>query len=372
MCRKLFLSTLLVGALLFGATECRGQTLHALVVGDQSEWAHWGKFLPNIQMDMLQMSLALGNNVPENRLEMRMATIESPEDGSPAAILGALDSLRPSPRDTLLLYYTGHGGLDDQGHFLALEKGNLYREELKQRMLAKQARLTVLLTDCCNTRSDGFQSAFPYAPPQPPDRPTPVFQALFFDPQGWVDINACSPSESAQFFVEKDGALHRGSLFTRSLTDYLDRRRDVRVGWEELLRDVSVSVLVAFRRDYPDGVPLAKGPGRQAAQTVYAAAYPGMPENRGPRTGMQIRDHGGQGVLITRIEPGSPGSKVYDLAARRYTSLQTNQIIRTANGHAVQGAADFVELAKTSPQVMRLEVGHPQRGWKEYLMRLKY
>jgi hypothetical protein len=372
MLRKSISIALLIGGCLCAVSESRAQKFHALLVGDQSEWAHWGKFLPNIQMDLLQMSLVLGNNVPESQLEMRMVTIESPEDGSPAALLSAVDSLRPSRRDTILFYYTGHGGLDDRGHHLAMERGNLYRAELKQRLLAKQARLTVLLTDCCNVRSDGFLSAFPYAPPQPPNRPTPVFQALFFDPQGVIDINASSPGESAQFFQEKDGNLHRGSLFTRSLTDYLDRRRDVRVSWDELLRDVSMTVHVAFRRNYPDGVAVAKGPGRQNAQTVFAAAYPGMPENRGPRTGMQIRDHGGQGVLIAGIEAGSPGTKAFDLATRRYASLQVNQIIRTANGQPVQGAASFVELVKTSPQVMRLEVGHPQRGWKEYLVRLKY
>ncbi len=371
MSRKWFLpAACLIGLLI--APGVQAQKLHAVVVGDESDWAHWGEYLPNIQMDMTQIWVTLTNNVPESQLNLLTVTIESPEDGDPAQILAALDELRPAANDTLLFYFTGHGGLDDQGSYLSLEKGKLYRDTVQRRMAEKGARLTVMLTDCCNVRGDGKLEMAAAPAPEEPERVTPAFRALFFEPEGTVDVNACSPGESAQFFLKKDDEMYRGSLFTRSLVDYLDRRRTERFSWDELLRDVSVVVHVEFGRNYPDGVPMAKGPGRQSGQNVYAASYPGMPKNSGPRAGLIVRDSGGQGALIIRVDPDSPSTKVFDLKTRRYTSLQPQQVIRTANGRAVKGAAEFIEMTKGSPQVMRIEAGTARRGWREYLIRLKY
>jgi hypothetical protein len=301
-------------------------------------------------------------------------TITSSEGGDPDRILAALDELRPAANDTVFFYFTGHGGLDDQGSYLSLEKGKLYRDTIQRRMSDKGARLTVMLTDCCNTRGDGKGIAAIKLVSDPPKQVTPAFRALFFEPKGSVDVNACSPGESAQFFLqlEKDGERYRGSLFTRSLVDYLDRRRTERLTWDELLRDVSVTVHVEFGRNYPDGVPMAKGPGRQNGQNVYAVSYPGMPKNSGPRAGLIVRDFDGQGALIIRVDPDSPSTKVFDLKAQQYTSLQPQQVIRTANGRAVKGAAEFIEITKGSPQVMRIEAGTSRQGWREYLIRLKY
>lgn len=358
------------------APDVYAQKLHALVVGDESPWAHWGEFLPNIQIDMTQIWIALTNNVPDRQLNMLTVTIESPEDGHPDRILAALDELRPASDDTLLFYFTGHGGLDDQGSYLALEQGKLYRDTILGRMTRKGARLSVLLTDCCNARGDGKISLYAAPAPEEPEKVTPAFRTLFFEPEGTVDVNACSPGETAQFFVLGDGESfrdkYRGSLFTRSLTDYLERRRSDRLSWDELLREVSVTVHVEFGRNYPGGVPMAKGTGRQTGQNVYAASYPGRPDNRGPRAGLIVRDTDGRGALIVRVDPGSPSTKVFDLQARRYTTLQPQQVIRTANGRAVQGATDFIEITKGSPQVMRIEAGTSRRGWREYLIRLKY
>ena len=42
-----------------------------------------------------------------------------------------------------------------------------------------------------------------------------------------------------------------------------------------------------------DGVPMAKGGGQQNSQSVFAATYPGMPKNSGPRAGLIVRDTDG-------------------------------------------------------------------------------
>ncbi len=49
---------------------------------------------------------------------------------------------------------------------------------------------------------------------------SPLFQSLFIDPKGVVDVNACGPSESAFFLPppKQDGDRY-GSLFTTALTE---------------------------------------------------------------------------------------------------------------------------------------------------------
>ena len=283
MSRRWFLpAACLIGLLM--APGVQAQKLHAVVVGDESEWAHWGEFLPNIQMDMTQIWVTLTNNVPESQLNMLTVTIESPEDGDPAQILAALDELRPAANDTLLFYFTGHGGLDDQGSYLSLEKGKLYRDTVQRRMADKGDRLTVMLTDCCNVRGDGQLSHHIACGARRTRKGHAGFSGVVLRAGRHCRRQCLFARREHQFFLKKDDEMYRGSLFTRSLVDYLDRRRTERLSWDELLRDVSVVVHVEFGRNYPDGVPMAKGPGRQSGQNVYAASYPGMPKTSGPRT----------------------------------------------------------------------------------------
>ena len=368
------LSILLLASItcFLSTTPAHAQQLHAILVSDQSEWAHWGEHLPSIQMDMLHMVMTLEENIPRGQLDLHRLDIEL-EPGSPDQLLAVLEQVKVRPQDTLLLYFTGHGGADDQGHYLDLEKGKLYRAELRKKMLGKGARLSAIITDCCNVRGDKFAYFAPAFDSKRPRAVTSLFQSLFFEPSGIVDINGSSPSEGAFFFIEKDELdLPQGSLFSRSLTKYWEKNSGKSLTWNEVLRQVSFDVHEAFRRNYPKGAGEGKGNNRQQVQSVYAISYPGMPEQKGPRTGVTVRDHAGTGALITEVRPDFPGAQVFDLGSRQYVSLQKDQVIVAANGRPVVNVKDFVENVKESPQVMRLKISDPKRGEKEYLMRLRY
>jgi len=196
---------------------------------------------------------------------------------------------------------------------------------VKQTMQSKNARLNVLLSDCCNVRGDGFAYMAPAIDDRSPSRPVPLFDSLLLKPSGWVDLNASSPGEAA-FFKSRptadedpfgDPTYMPGSLFTTALTDFFHERRGLPLGWSDLLREVSVDVHLAFRANYPQGAAAAKGLPVQTAQHVYAFQHPGMPEKSGPRTGLIVRDRNGHGALIVRVTNDSPGSRVYDVANRR-------------------------------------------------------
>ena len=136
-------------------SPAQAQRLHAVVCGDSSDWAGWGKYAPNIGIDMVWMYSILHRNVPRRLLEYHSLPMETDQASSPQFIMQQLDEVQPGPHDTLLFYFTGHGAADDRGHYLSLAQGPLYRSDLLRQLQAKGARLTVLLTDCCNTRSDG-------------------------------------------------------------------------------------------------------------------------------------------------------------------------------------------------------------------------
>ena len=364
----MFAATCLVFAAPAGA-----QKLHVLVVSDQSEWAHWGEHLPNIIMDVVHLSAVLENNVPTRQLDLQSMPIEM-QPGSPGDILNQLKGFRVGTDDTLMFYFTGHGEVDDKGHYLNLEMGKLYRSRIMETMLGKHPRLAVLITDCCNVRGDKFAYMAPNVQTQPPQTVAPLFQTLFFDPKGVVDINSSSPGESAFFFTLKDEfELPQGSLFTRTFSKYLEKHRQQTASWDNLLTTLSFQVHQAFRENYPAGVKSSvKGRIKQEGQTVYAIAYPGMPDKKGPRTGITVRDHAGTGALIIDVLPRYPGAHVFDIAENRYASLKPDQVILKANGKEVPAAKDFDEIAKTSPQVLRLTIDDPQLGNRDYLMRLRY
>lgn len=346
--------------------------VYALVIGDATPAAHWGKLLPNITLDILAIQVALWDNLPKDQLELITLTLEEDADARPANILAGLERLKPGENDTLLVYFTGHGAVDDHGHFFSLAGGKLYREDLKREMLSRKARLTVLISDCCNVRSDGMSYIAPAPLLKRPSLVSPAFASLLLKPQGLVDLNGSSPGESSFFTPEdRQGGGLPGSLFTKALVEYLRTHQKHSPKWNDLLVDVGNKVHIAFRAGYPQGASIAKGNVVQHDQTVYAIAYPEMPEKQGPRTGVKVRDQEGTGAWIFEVDPQSPAARVYDLTSRKYVSLQPGQLITVANGHRVTGAADLATLVKASPQILRFSASD-SRGEREYLMRLRY
>jgi hypothetical protein len=78
-------------------------------------------------------------------------------------ILAYYENLQTGPTETLVFYYSGHGGYHlSKGHFLALHWGKLYRSALLAAMKKQQPRLVVVLTDCCANLAGGAR------PDEPP------------------------------------------------------------------------------------------------------------------------------------------------------------------------------------------------------------
>ncbi|MGC3972543.1 MAG: caspase family protein [Pirellulales bacterium] len=370
--RMLFLFGCVASAALFAGSSAHAQKIHAIVVADMSPAARWGNFAPNLEKDCNRVDYLLMENVPFDDLVSYPVYMPTDELSHPDEVVRAIEELKPEANDSILFYYTGHGGLDDRGAFFDLAGGDLYRSEVLGLLKAKGARLVVMLTDCCAARNDRQIQTFPRNPaPDVPETYTPLFKSLFVDARGVVDVNSCGPSESA-FFLPKNEDGHQGSIFTATLDHWMRKHRNRPTTWDELLGDVALQTHVAFRENYPNGVAFsAKGNVVQRQQNVYAKDYPGKPLEKGPRAGIAVRDDASGTPRIVEIVPGSPAEKAYDLVGERYLAVSNGARIVSMNGRAIKSAEEFTAAMQESPQILRLTID-AGRGSRELLVRLRY
>lgn len=348
------------------------EKIHALVIADISPAAGWGIYQPNVQFDVVHMNGFFEQNAPEDQLSLESRVLDENEIATPSFILESLDELKPAANDTVVLYYSGHGGVDDRGSYFELAGGKLYRDEVRTRLKAKNARLAVLLSDCCNSRSDGRAQTAPRAIFRRPETFTPLFQSLFIRPSGFVDVTASAPGQSAFFTpVRRDSDEIPGSLFTKALASWAEEHAQREASWDELVNEVGIEVHQAFRAAYPQGATFAKGAAVQTDQDVFAKEYPGMPPERGPRVGIAVRDDDGA-VKIVEVVPASPAGRAYSLESETYVSLVTGGRITEVNGARISNSGEFSAAVVQSPQILRLTIAAPGADPQEFLVRMRY
>lgn len=355
-------------------TEAHAQKLHAVLVADVSPAARWGVYEPNLIDDILHMQDMVERGTPVSRLAATQHFLEKDEDARPQTVLTAIEELRANRNDTILIYYTGHGGIDDRGSYFHMAGGKLYRQQVIEAAKEHGTRLVVLLSDCCNARDDGLAQFAPRAGRFEREDYSPLFQSLFVEPKGVVDVNACGPGESAFFLPPpKQEGDEIGSLFTTSLWRWAKEKSDERSSWDELLGDVGVRVHLMFREAYPGGIAVAKGAAMQMDQNIFARDYPGMPQNKGVRLGLAVRDTaGGSGATIVDVVEGSPATKAYDIENESYVAIAKGKRITAMNGRPIASPKEFEDAIKSSPQIMRLTIEGADRTGRDYLVRLSY
>lgn len=343
-----------------------GQRIHALIVADASPSCGWGRFGTYVRTDALQMTGFFKTHIPKNQLVLDSIVFLADAEASPESVRAALAKLRPEPNDTVVFYYTGHGGLDDRGSHFLMNGGKLYRDEVRAALQHMKPRLTVLLTDCCNSRSDGiaigYRDAF-----KSPEVISPLCHSLLIEPSGLVDVNSSAPGESA-FFSEE----HKGSIFTQTAMQWFKERREQKVTWSSFMDDVSIRVNLLFRERFPQGASIAKGSAIQGDQNVYAYDYIGRPPERELRAGLVVRDYPQGGALILEVKADSPAASAYELTTQSYVALPTQSVVKTINGRTISGAKDFLQAIDESPQIMRLSIVEGEKPAREFLVRMRY
>lgn len=159
------------------------------------------------------------------------------------SILDAVEAMEVAARDTVFCVYCGHGAFDparatpddpSRGHHFQIRpSGDLMRKDLSDALMAKGARLTVLISDTCNIED----IARPALPMVAEERTVMVmglapFEQLLFNYRGVVDI---SGTDFGQYGFCQPGY---GAWFSAATVPVIELQSDWRNGFEQIRRVV--------------------------------------------------------------------------------------------------------------------------------------
>lgn len=187
---------------------------------------------PSCEMDRIHMRSMLTSFVREASWGIRLNLVElagrgATRDGFQAAFEGIVRQVGAS--DTVMVYFTGHGVLDQNTRRPFLFSGDakfMDRTELAERMKALRCKLRILLTDCCSN----------YVPVEVVEGDEEVkgegpLRSLLLGHTGFTDLTAASAGQQAW-------ATNQGGYFTNNLTS--DMIRHAR--WEQVYEQTRARV----------------------------------------------------------------------------------------------------------------------------------
>ena len=369
-----------------GFSAARGQTIHLINVADTND----AKVGVSCEEDMGNVAQVFFFGFPERMLK---ETRLSADEVSVENIMKAVAAAPVRANDTLVLFWSGHGGFDVQRkeHFLQMPGGGLlFRSTLLGALKKKEARLTVLMTDSCANFVDTTANLQQLAPASPdPNRGVaPLFDELFIKSRGVVDINAAAPGEFAlglrcgglfgvllasSAFYEEPPANSRQPI-NEYMVGYLWANLERRATWQQMIGKMQPVAQKLFVRINPDGIEHPGGR-RQTTQTITALTLPqeAKADSRGSRFGVPAVENGGDGVRVTGVYRGYPGTRVVVVNTGDVLTLQAGDVIVEINGQTIRGMADYIAAVQGSPQTMDLIVRNVNNGQKLQLRtKLRY
>lgn len=255
--------------MLSAAPASAQQRLVAILVADTTSQ----DIKDDMTSNLYRLNASLRQNLPEAQLSV---TILSKADYSRRKIFETITNAEVASGDALFFFYCGHGYYQPGvGSFFTPPADNgarLFFKDIQESLKAKNARMTVSILDSCSVIPGGVNSAPGPADPRRPDRPSPLFERLFFSSTGSFHINSSRPGEYAVCrSVAGNNGIANGSLFTSHLSGMLGNRNSEK-NWSDIYRETKDAVDRDFRRFYREGV-ITLGDGSritQRTQTVWA------------------------------------------------------------------------------------------------------
>ena len=352
----------LVFALVFPLTLYAAEPMiHVVIAADGR-----AGFGTNLVTDYKNMERLFRENIPQSRLNLILMEMD---EIMPNTILQTINRIELGAEDALVFYYSGRAANDagNGGQFFQLrsETGKaveLHRRTLLATLKGKKARLTVLLTDCCNLEQESSGESedenMSKSVPQLPEKVTPIFEALFLKPEGTVDMTSSKRGEAS--FVDATGK-KRGSCFTWPLVALFEKHRNNdSMIWEEFTTELAEDVKKAFLDSHPEGFkfsPPLNGIAQQMTQTIEIyGTLPGVapvPLVEGPRFGVRaVTLHGG-GVRITQVLPDGPGDRA---------GFEVGDVILEINGKPIHNEQDYSKAIDDSPKKISAKVINVKDG----------
>jgi hypothetical protein len=326
----------------------------------------------SVRADLATMTALLNDAFADHKDRLVLTTL-SGKDVTREAVLNYYRDLKPDPSETLLFYFSGHGGTERQrGHYLNVYPASqseqtepvLLRDEVRVAMQAKSPRLIVLLTDACGSWSD-------FKPEERPAAFRPqweTIQALLLRPRGVVDINSASEGEFAI-------GLEQGGFFTMTLASLLrtpfkelDANKDGFLQWQELLPALQEGTQQKFgdyraiwKNQVEDRIKKAVTVNEKSAaeqekklidgqelQTVRVFSLPPL-----ARFGATVLDTGGKGARVAQVQDYTPAARA---------GFKAGDVILKIGDRAITGPDDFYDAVAKSRGTVKVEYRRLKRG----------
>lgn len=174
------------------------------------------------------------------------------DDVNASNILQSVDRLTVRENETLFCYYIGHGAYDSSratgddpsgGHFFQIPSGDLMRQSLANKLLAKRARLTVLISDTCNVQAQAMPAPV-YEHRQLRGGENRVLNDLLLRHTGVINVSGSSRDQFGWF------SLNPGGWFSEAFVEQCNPdqlRNESFVTWDMFLRRLSDSTSREFQ-----------------------------------------------------------------------------------------------------------------------------
>ena len=214
-----------------------------------------------VQSDTYNLRELIENNIAGGRLNIvdlqkkRKGELLTKDD-----ILREIRNLNVNSNDTIFFFYSGHGAYDSEvaqrdaegGQYFALAsyiknketEKPVFRYEIMEAMKSKNARLSVLISDCCNEQADVPAHVRPTQPPQSRGEMKglrALFEILFFEAEGVVDITASEKGTYGFIYPREsreENGKSKGSVFTWNLCKKLETETYASKDWEQVFKSV--------------------------------------------------------------------------------------------------------------------------------------
>jgi len=176
--------------------------------------------------------------------ELKMTTMRSSEKKVKTSdMIEWIGNLDPSEDDVVMIYYSGHGFIDEQNrHYLSFEEGDtIPRSDIISRLNELDCRLRILITDSCSNLVSlpTPVTSSPRSIGEKQDRK--YYKDLFIDHRGLLDVTAASEGEYA-WGNSTLGGYFTSSLFSSFKGDGIRFRT-----WEDVIKDTKDGVMRKFQ-----------------------------------------------------------------------------------------------------------------------------
>jgi len=176
--------------------------------------------------------------------ELKMTTMRSSEKKVKTSdMIEWIGNLDPSEDDVVMIYYSGHGFIDEQNrHYLSFEEGDtIPRSDIISRLNELDCRLRILITDSCSNLVSlpTPVTSSPRSVGEKQDRK--YYKDLFIDHRGLLDVTAASEGEYA-WGNSTLGGYFTSSLFSSFKGDGIRFRT-----WEDVIKDTKDGVMRKFQ-----------------------------------------------------------------------------------------------------------------------------